>query len=103
MAPLTITIPHQLSKAEARQRIDSHLTELLGQYASHLDHLDHHWNGDTLDFQAGIMGLTISGKVFVEEQAVRVEVILPWVLATLARTVSQSIEQEGRKVLEKPP
>ena len=77
MAPLTITIPHQLTKAEARRRIDSHIAELLGQYSSHLDHLDHHWTGDTLDFQAGVMGMTITGKVHVEDQAVRVEVVLP--------------------------
>jgi putative polyhydroxyalkanoate system protein len=103
MAPLTITIPHQLTKAEARRRIDSHIAELLGQYSSHLDHLDHHWTGDTLDFQAGVMGMTITGKVHVEDQAVRVEVVLPWVLATMARAVTQSIEQEGRKLLGKLP
>ncbi len=101
MAPVVITIPHQLSKADARQRIESHLTELLGQYGSNLDHLDHHWNGDTLDFQGGIMGMSISGKLQVEEQSVRVELILPWVLATMARTLTQTIEQEGRKLLGK--
>ena len=101
MAPLTITIPHQLSKVEARQRIENHLGELLGQYGSHLDHLDHHWNGDTLDFQGGVMGMTISGKLQVEDQLVRVELTLPWVLATMARTLTQTIEQEGRKLLGK--
>jgi hypothetical protein len=49
------------------------------------------------------MGMSISGKVHVEDQAVRVEVVLPWVLATLARSVTQSIEQEGRKLLGKAP
>jgi putative polyhydroxyalkanoate system protein len=103
MAPLTITIPHQLTKAEAKGRIDSHLTELLGQYGSQLDHLDHRWTGDTLDFQAGVMGMSVSGKLQVEEQQVRVEIVLPWVLATLGRSLSQSIEQEGRKLLAPPP
>jgi hypothetical protein len=103
MAPLTITIPHQLSKAEAKRRIDGHITELLGQYGSHLDHLDHRWTGDTLDFQAGVMGMVVSGNLKVEEQLVRVEVVLPWVLATLGRSLSQSIEQEGRKLLSPPP
>jgi hypothetical protein len=68
-----------------------------------LDHLDHQWTGDTLDFQAGVMGMTITGKVHVEDQAVRVEVVLPWVLATMARAVTQSIEQEGRKLLGRLP
>jgi putative polyhydroxyalkanoate system protein len=102
MAPLTIVIPHQLSKAEARQRIEAHFTELLGQYSSSLDHIEHHWTGDTLDFQAGVMGMTISGKLQIEDQDVRIEIVLPWVLATMSRTLSQTIEQEGRKLLEKP-
>jgi putative polyhydroxyalkanoate system protein len=102
MAPLTIVIPHQLSKAEARQRIETHFTELLGQYSSSLDHVEHHWTGDTLDFQAGVMGMTISGKLQIEDQDVRIEIILPWVLTTLSRTLSQTIEQEGRKLLGKP-
>jgi putative polyhydroxyalkanoate system protein len=101
MAPVVIVIPHQLSKADARQRIESHLTELLGQYGRNLDHLDHQWSGDTLDFQGGVMGMTISGKLQVEDQSVRVELMLPWVLATLARTLTQTIEQEGRKLLGK--
>ena len=102
MAPLTIVIPHQLSKAEARQRIEAHFTELLGQYSSSLDHIEHRWTGDTLDFQAGVMGMTISGKRQIEDQDVRIEIVLPWVLATMSRTLSQTIEQEGRKLLEKP-
>jgi putative polyhydroxyalkanoate system protein len=102
MAPLTITIPHQLSKAEARQRIETHFTELLGQYGSQLDHLDHRWNGDTLDFQAGVMGMSITGKLTIEDQAVRIEIVLPWMLAALARTVTQSVEQQGRKLLGGP-
>ena len=102
MAPLTIVIPHQLSKAEARQRIEAHFTELLGQYSSSLDHVEHHWTGDTLEFQAGVMSMSISGKLQIEVEAVRVEIVLPWVLTTLSKTLSQTIEQEGRKLLGKP-
>jgi putative polyhydroxyalkanoate system protein len=102
MAPLTIVIPHQLTKAEARQRIESHFTQLLGQYGSSLDHLEHHWNGDALDFQAGVMGMTITGKLQVEDQAVRVEIVLPWVLTTMSKSISQTIDQEARKLLGSP-
>ncbi len=102
MAPVTIIIPHQLSKVEARQRIEAHFTKLLGQYGSSLDHLEHHWNGDALDFQAGVMGMTISGKLQIEDQAVRVEIVLPWVLTTMSKTLTQTIEQEGRKLLGAP-
>jgi len=99
MTPLTIIIPHQLSKSEARQRIENHFTELLGQYGSSLDHVEHHWAGDTLDFQAGVMGMNISGKAQVEDKAVRLEVVLPWVLTTMSKTIRQNIEEQGQKLL----
>jgi putative polyhydroxyalkanoate system protein len=102
MTPLTIVIPHQLSKADARQRIESHFTELLGQYGSSLDHIEHHWVEDRLDFQAGVMGMNISGKLQIEDQAVRVEIVLPWVLTTMSKTLQQTVEDQGRKLLSGP-
>jgi putative polyhydroxyalkanoate system protein len=102
MAPLTIIIPHQLSKADAKQRIESHFTELLGQYGSSLDHLEHRWTDDTLNFQAGVMGMNISGNLQIQDQDVRIEVVLPWVLTTMSETLRQTIEDQGRKLLAGP-
>jgi putative polyhydroxyalkanoate system protein len=99
MPNLTVSIPHQLTRQEARRRIESQIAQLQQQYASHLDHLEHRWTGDRLDFAAGVMGMSITGNLRVEDQAVILEVVLPWVLATLANTAKQTIEQEGRKLL----
>jgi hypothetical protein len=49
------------------------------------------------------MGMSISGNLRVEDQAVILEVTLPWALATLAKTATQTIEQEGRKLLGNEP
>ncbi len=103
MANITVSIPHQLSRAEARRRIENHITQLQEQYGSQLDHFEHRWDGDRLDFAAGVMGMSISGNLRVEDQVVNLEVALPWALATLAKTATQTIEQEGRKLLGNEP
>jgi hypothetical protein len=99
---LNISIPHQLTRAEARRRAQSQVAQLKQQHGSALGHLQDTWTGDTMAFTLHAAGITITGHVFVEDQAVRVEVPLPWPLATLLGGLRQQIEQQGRKLLEKP-
>jgi hypothetical protein len=98
---LTLSIPHQLTRLEAKQRIQSHMAQLKQQYGSYIDHFQESWNGDTLSFSLSVTGIPISGHVYVEDQAVRVEVPLPWPLAMLIGGVRQQIEQQGRRLLGK--
>ncbi len=100
MSRLTVNIPHQLSRAEARHRIQDQVAEVERHKGGVLSRLDHRWTGDTLDFTASALGQTLTGQVFVEDKVVRLEVVLPWMLAVLAGVVKQQIEQRGRHLLE---
>ncbi len=100
MSRLTVTIPHQLSRAEARRRIQEQVAEVQRRQGGVLSRLDQRWTGDTLDFTAAALGQTLTGQVFVEDKVVRLEVVLPWMLAVLAGVVKQQIEQRGRELLE---
>jgi hypothetical protein len=64
-----------------------------------LGHVEQQWSGDTLSLSVTALGQTASGRAIVEEQVVRVEVELPWVLAMLTGKVRQTIEQHGQKLL----
>jgi putative polyhydroxyalkanoate system protein len=96
---MTVSIPHQLSRAEARKRVEEMIAQLQRQYSSMVSLVEEKWVGDTLHFSMAAMGMTVSGQVFVEDQAVRLEMALPWALSMLAGSMRQSIEQEGRKLL----
>jgi putative polyhydroxyalkanoate system protein len=100
MSRLTVSIPHQLSRAEARRRIQDQVSQLQRQHGGVLTRLDQRWTGDTLDFTVVALGQTLTGQVFVEDKVVRLEVVLPWMLAVLAGVVKQQIEQRGRHLLE---
>jgi putative polyhydroxyalkanoate system protein len=100
MSRLTVSIPHKLSRAEARRRIQEQVDQLQAQHGSPLSRLEQRWTGDTLDFTVVALGQAVTGQIFVEDQAVRLEVVLPWMLAMLANVFKPKIEQQGRKLLE---
>ena len=97
---ITINIPHQLSRAEVKRRIQEEVGRTVSQLGPLVSMVKQDWTGDTLDFSVSAAGQLISGKVFVEDRQVRVEVALPWFLAALAGAVRQGIEQRGRHLLE---
>src|SRR4051794_21209050 len=98
MPNLTMSIPHQLSRAEARQRVGELVGQVQKLYGG-LGRVEERWEGDTMTFTHTVAGLLVTGKVFVEDQAVRLDVVLPMALALLAGGVKQKVEQEGRKLL----
>jgi hypothetical protein len=100
MPNLQVSIPHQLGRVEARRRIDERLTELRQHQGGMLTSLHGTWTGDTMNFTVSAMGQTVTGKMTVEEQALHLDVALPWFLHMLAGGFKHQLEQQGRKLLE---
>lgn len=101
-APITVTIPHKLGKAEARARIIAgfdKLTEQIG--GAHIAKFQQAWAGDQLHFSAQGLGQTVTGRVDVGETELRIEVDLPAFLAGLANKISGKLKEQGRLLLEK--
>jgi putative polyhydroxyalkanoate system protein len=99
--PVTLTLPHALGRAEAKRRIDeglAGLTQHMGA-ASHM--LSQSWEGDRLSFAVQVLGQGVSGTVDVEDTEVRLEILLPNVLALMAGKVKGRLRDEGRLLLEK--
>ena len=103
MPNLTASIPHQLTRIEAKRRIQDQVGTLRGQHGSMFSELKETWAGDRLDFAATAMGQSVSGHLTIDDQAVHVEVVLPWFLSLLAGTMKQRIQQDVRHVLALPP
>jgi hypothetical protein len=100
MSNLTITIPHQLGREEAKRRISEQTSQLFGQQGALLERAEHRWEGDTMHFHVGAMGQSFSGTALFTDQTVHLEVALPWILKVLAGGLKTQIEQQGRKLLE---
>ena len=59
------------------------------------------WTGNQLQFQVSALGQAASGSIDVAEDYVRLEVLLPWLLAKLAESVQPLIRKEGTLLIEK--
>jgi putative polyhydroxyalkanoate system protein len=98
--PVTVTIAHDLGKAEARRRVESGFGDL-SRHLGGLGTVSQRWEGDRLSFAFQAMGQAISGGVEVEDRAVRLEVLLPGLLAMMASKIKGRLQQEGQLLLEK--
>jgi len=99
--PLTVSIPHRLGKEEALRRIKTGLDRAKGEFAWAIRFDDERWEGDRLDFRVSALAQHAAGSITVLEDAVRVEVTLPWLLARFAQAAQRVIGQSGAKMLEK--
>ncbi len=101
--PLVVSIPHRLGRQEARRRLDSGIGRIPPELAGLVTTLDYDWDGDNLNFRAVAMWQTISGRIEVLEDAVRIEIDLPWMMRLLGDTILKRVRGRGVAMLEKPP
>ncbi len=99
--PITVTIPHQLGRVEARKRIDEGFADLSRHLGGSAGALDKRWEGDRLNFSLTSFGQSITGHVAVADAEVAVEVVLPGFLAMIAERVRGTLQKEGQLLLTK--
>ncbi len=100
MSNFTASIPHNLTRDEAKRRLQDGIARARHQYGAFLGGLTDRWDGDTMSFVLSAAGQTVSGQLFVEDHAVRLEATLPWMLALLAGPLKRRLEQHGHEALE---
>ncbi len=98
---VTVIVSHRLGRVEAIRR----LKEGLGQTHSHLGAMitieEQTWQGDTLHFRMRALGQAAAASIEVLEDALRIEVSLPWLLAKLANRFLPILRREATLLLEK--
>ena len=101
--PLIVSIPHRLGRQEAKRRLDGGIGRLRPELGAFLNTLDYDWADDTLNFRASAMRQTITGRIDVLDDAVRIEIDLPWIMQWLGETIAKQVRGRGIALLEKPP
>ena len=98
---LTVTIPHHLGKEEAVRRLKSGLDQVEAQFSAAFAVQEQIWEGNTLRFQIRALAQTVSGTIEVEDTQVKLDVVLPWLLARLANSIKSVVQRQGDRLLEK--
>ena len=97
--PVTISIPHQLGRTEARRRIENGFAGIVQQFPASSGALQQRWDGDKLVFSLTTLGQTVSGTVDVLDASVTMEIELPGVLGMIANGLKGRLQKAGAKLL----
>lgn len=98
---VTVLIAHRLGKAEAIRRLKDGLARTSGQVGPMIAMEQETWDGDTLRVRMRALGQTAEARIDVLEDALRVEVSLPWLLAKAAKRLLPMMRNEVALLLEK--
>src|ERR1700752_4120957 len=95
--PISVNIPHNLGKEEARRRIDEGFGRIGQQMSGGMATMvafQQHWQNDRLNFEANSLGQKISGRLDVLPDAVQLELDLPEFLALIAERIKARLANE---------
>ncbi len=99
-APLVVSIPHRLGRAEAARRLKDGLTRAASSVpVLHVD--EERWDNDRMIFRVRALGRAASGHVDVADDHVRIEVTLPPLLQRFAAMAQAAIQNRGNLLLTK--
>ncbi|HZZ42338.1 MAG TPA: polyhydroxyalkanoic acid system family protein [Tepidisphaeraceae bacterium] len=96
---ITVSIPHKVTREDAKRRVMSGLAEYKTKFAT-MAQIDEHWTGDHMDLKATGMGQTVTARLDITDNAVVVQLDLPWMFAMMAGRIQGELETEGRKLLQ---
>lgn len=99
--PITVSIPHQLGRAEARRRIETGLSRMIHVLPGGAGHCNERWDGDRLVFSVAALAQTVAGGIDVGDAAVTMEIQLPGVLGLIAGGLKGRLEKAGALLLTK--
>ena len=99
--PVVVDVPHELGREEARRRLQSGFGRIREQIGGKAVNFQERWEGERLHFEAGALGQKVTGRLDIFDKSVRIELDLPWILASIAETLKGRIRREGTLLLEK--
>jgi hypothetical protein len=97
--PISLSIPHQLGRAEARRRIEAGFANIVRQLPGGGSTFNERWDGDRMTFSVSGLGQTVSGVVDVLDAAVKMDIELPGVLGMLASGLKGRLQNAGQLLL----
>ena len=100
-APLVVSIPHRLGRQEAVRRLKNGLGRARTDFGHLMTVEEESWSGDQVVFRLRALGQAASGVIDVQEDHLRLEVRLPWLLATLSERLIPAIRKEDTQQLKK--
>ena len=99
MPKLQMEIPHTLSAAEARSRLERFVESLQAKFKDKVSDLSQGWNGDTLAFAFKTFGFKIGGAIAVEDQRLNVTGDVPFSAMMFKGKIETEIREQLTRLM----
>jgi hypothetical protein len=99
--PITVSIPHQLGRAEARRRLENGFPKLAHVLPGIAGSASERWDGDRLIFSVAAIGQTVSGTIDVSDTVVVIQLQLSGLLGMVAGRLKDRLQKTGQLLLRK--
>jgi hypothetical protein len=99
MKSIVVTVPHRLSIAEAQRRIAAEIDHFRSSYVDKLAHSEVTWAGESADIRVIALAQEVKAHIDVLADNVRLEIKLPWLLASLAGPLTERLTSTTRDTL----
>ena len=98
-SPISVDLPHNLGKDEAKSRMASGIGKLKDHIPGGAE-VSSNWEGDRMNLRVLAMGQEVSAHIDVHETLVRVEVLLPGMLGFFGKQIEGLLRRQGSVLLE---
>jgi hypothetical protein len=98
-SPISFDLPHRLGKDEARSRLANGIHRLERHIPGGAQ-VETSWQGDRMNMNVAAMGQEIRTTIDVFETHVRLELVLPPMLAFFGKQIENAVRKETADMLE---
>jgi hypothetical protein len=99
MPALKMSLPHQLGRQTAQERLQTRLEKLLERYGNQVSNLRQSWADNVLNFGFTTYGFAVQGNVTVDDNEVRVDSQIPFAAMMFKGKIEQALREQITKVL----
>jgi hypothetical protein len=97
---ITLVIPHSLGAARAKQGVSEQMDRLKAAFIDRIGSAEVIWTGYHADVRVAALGQIVTAKIDVLDDSLRLEVALPWLLASLSPKVETFLQKAGQESLQ---
>lgn len=99
MPKMKVSVPHNLTTDDAKQRLENFVGILKQEYGSNLDDIREDWQGNKGTFSFKAMGMSVEGNVLVEPNEVFIEGDLPIAALPFKGKIESTIKDQLKTLL----
>lgn len=99
MPKFAVSVPHPLSKEEARTRLERFAEMIEAKFANQVSDLQQSWDGDTLKFHFKSYGIPLDGGITVAEKSLNVAGDIPFTAMMFKGKIESAIREQLEKIV----